>query len=111
MALKGRQYTVTAAAVRPLAAAGALNPDYTSDTQPGHIQVQEISFKAPSTNTGTVYIGNSNVTAAPANALIEVAKGTGFTTGPFSGNAPMYADDFYVVGTANDILYIYAVPY
>lgn len=110
MALKGRQYTVTAAAVAPLSTATALNPDYTSNTRPGHIPVQEISFKAPSTNTGTVYIGNSDVTAVPANALIEVAKGTGFTSGPFP-HGSVYADDFYVVGTASDVLFIYAVPY
>ncbi len=110
MALKGRQYTVTAVAVAPLSTATASNPDYTSDTRPGHIPLQEISFKAPTANTGSVYIGNSNVTAAPANALIEVAKGTGFTSGPFPMGS-LYADDFYVVGTTNDILYIYAVPY
>lgn len=113
MALKGRQYTVTATAVAPLKAAsgilGAIDPS--SDTQPGHIPIMEISFKAAAANGGDVFIGNSNVTAAPTNALIKIEKGTGFTSGPFTGNVSIYADDFYVVGTANDIVHIYAVPY
>lgn len=111
MALIGRQYTVTATAVAPLATGTSATINTTSTTQPGHIQIQEISFKAAAGNTGDVFIGNSNVTAVPANALIKIEKGTGFTSGPFSGNGPIYADDFYVVGTANDILHIYAVPY
>ena len=110
MALKGQQYTVTAVATAPLASTNGKPANFSSDTAPGHIELQEISFKAPAGNTGSVYIGNSNVTAAPANALIEVAKGTGFTSGPFPMGS-VYADDYYVVGTANDILYIYAVPY
>lgn len=98
MALTGTQYTVTATATRPFAlAAGA-----------PRVPVQEISFKAPGGNTGTVYIGNSNVTTS-TNILIEVTAGTGFTSGPFD-NGPIYLDDFYVVGTANDRLFIYAVP-
>lgn len=110
MALKGRQYTVTAAAVAPLSVAGAQNPDYASDTRPGHIPLQEITFKAATGNGGIVYIGNSNVTAAPANALIALSANQAFTSGPFPMGS-VYADDFFVVGTANDTLYIFAVPY
>src|SRR5262245_38315885 len=98
MALRGTQYTVTAAAARPF-------PPGTSGL---NTQIQEISFKAPTGNAGTVYIGNSNVTTA-ANALIELPAGSGFTSGPFD-NGPVNAEDYYVVGTANDKLYIYFVP-
>lgn len=99
MALKGRQYTVTAVATQPLTAA--------FDSQLGHVPIMEISFKAPSGNAGTVYIGNSNVTAAPANAFIELPAGVGFTTGPhLVGSSQLYADDFYVIGTANDRVFI-----
>lgn len=100
MALGGTQYTVTAVATRPFALSSTSSP---------RVPLQEISFKASAGNTGDVYIGNSNVTAVPANALIKVEKGTGFTSGPFE-DGPIYADDFYVVGTANDLLHIYYVP-
>jgi hypothetical protein len=111
MALKGRQYTVTATAVRPLAvAAGASNPNYNSDTQPGHIAIQEITFSTPAGNTGAVYIGNSDVTAAPANALAIIAKGNTLQF-RFPHPQVVYADDFYVVGTLNDVVHILATPY
>ena len=106
MALKGRQYTVTAAAVAPLALPANGVP---TNTQPGHIPIQEISFKAAAGNAGTIYIGNSDVTAVPANALIALPANQGFTTGPYD-NGPEYADDFYVVGTANDTVFIYVQP-
>lgn len=98
MALTGKQYTVTATATQPfpLSAAGL------------HVPLQEISFKTPTANTGTVFIGNSNVTTT-TNILIQLEKGTGFTSGPFD-NGPVSLDDYYVIGTANDIVYIYAVP-
>lgn len=102
MALKGRQYTVTASAVQPLTAA--------FDSTLGHVPIEQISFKTPSTNTGTVYIGPSTVTAVPANAFIELPKGVGYTDGPFPiGSGQMYADDYYVVGTASDIVFIEVV--
>lgn len=115
MALYGKQYTVTATAVAPLAASPASKViDTTSTTNPGHIEVVQIDFKAKAGNTGPVYIGGSNVTATPANALIALNatanSSDGYTCGPFAQGA-VYADDFYVVGTANDVVFINVVPY
>lgn len=97
MPLRGTQYTVTAVATQP----------FPGNNATPRIQLQEISFKGPSANSGSVFLGNSNVTTT-TNRLIEVAAGTGFTTGPFD-NGPVYLDDFYVVGTNADVLFIYYV--
>jgi len=115
MGLYGRQYTVTATATQPLAAAaGKGGVDTTSTTNPGHIQVCQLDFKAKVGNTGVVYIGNSNVTAAPANALITLnataTTAEGYTCGPYT-NPSVYADDFWVIGTAGDIVFINLIPF
>jgi hypothetical protein len=109
MALFGRQYTVTAAAVAPLATADGSAINITAPTRPGHIQCQEIRFSAPAGNAASVFIGNSSVTTS-ANILVEVRKGTTEVLGPFPMGT-LYADEFFVVGTANDILNILATPY
>jgi len=107
MALKGRQYTVTAVAVAPL----ALPADgVATDAQPGHIPIKEIHFKTPVGNTGIVNIGNSNVTTT-ANALVILDGDQSWSSGPHSDQANLYADDFYVIGTANDVVHIIVVPY
>lgn len=102
MALYGRQYTVTATATQPLTAA------YDADL--GHVPIQQISFKTPTGNAGRVFVGPSSVTNAPANAYIELPAGVGYTDGPYPmGSA--YADDYYVVGTANDTVFIHVTLY
>lgn len=103
MALLGRQYTVTATAVAPLALPADGVP---TSAQPGHIPLQQISFYTPAANAGNVFIGRSDVTAVPANCLIRLPAGTGYTSGPFD-NGPEYADEFFVIGTANDVVHIH----
>lgn len=115
MALYGKQYTVTATAVAPLAASPASKViDTTSTTNPGHIQIQSITFRAKAGNTGPVYIGNSDVTNSPTNALgvlySTATASDGWTDGPFQTGS-QYADAYFVVGTANDTVFIEVVPY
>jgi len=55
----------------PFAAAGRIG-SATTATQLPDIPCEQVFFKAPSTNTGTVYIGGSNVSSAQG---IELAAG------------------------------------
>lgn len=103
MALKGRRYVVTAAAVQPLTS--AFDPDL------GHKPLQEILFTPAPGNTGEVFIGPSNVTTtANGTIIVDQLAASGVKVGPFPMGS-VYADDFYVVGTANDVLYINVVLY
>lgn len=95
MALMGTEYTVTATAARPFAGQ--------------HVPCQQIVFSGLTGNTASAYIGGSGLTAT-TNRLAEVVKGGNYTIGPFA-TGPFYLDDIYVVGTANDKLFIWYIPF
>lgn len=100
----GIQYTVTAGAVKLSTALGVtVGADGVADVAQSHFK--QIDFKAAAANTGTVYLGKSNVAATPANACASVEKGTGYTIGPFQADS-ISSEDIFIIGTANDILFI-----
>jgi hypothetical protein len=97
---RGAQYTVTASAVALNTALG-----YTDGTY-----YQQIKFFADPGNAGPVYLGGSTVTTVPANAFKVIAAGGEHNIGPLAAG-PIDASTVYIIGTANDTVYIEAIPF
>lgn len=96
MASMGGQYTVTASAVTLTSALGLSSGVYCSN----------IDVKAPSGNSGSVYLGGSTVTNVPANARVEIAPGEAWASGVTAPHL-VHTDNLYIVGTADDVVFIH----
>lgn len=96
MASYGGQYTVTATATSLTNALGLSAGMYCAN----------IDVKAPSGNSGVIYLGPSTVTNVPANARVAIAAGEGWSSGPTPTHI-INTDQLYIVGTANDIAFIH----
>lgn len=92
--LLGVEYIVTGTAVSLTSALGF---------SPSQRFVSHVTFRANDTNVGNVYLGRSNVTAA-ANRLVLLKPGESFSFGLESAFAS--TDEWFIVGTAADLLHI-----
>jgi len=95
MAYGGGQYTVTASAVTLTSALGLS----------AKVHCKNIDVRAKSTNAAAVYLGPSTVTNVPANARVEIPASGWWSSGPYDGNT-LNTDEIYIVGTANDVVFI-----
>ena len=95
MALGGGQYTVTASAVNVTTALGMAQK----------IHCKCIQIQGKTGNTGITYIGASNVTNAPANAMAQVPATSTWTSG-YNDGSPINTDEVFIVGTAADVVFI-----
>ncbi len=72
---------------------------------------RQFTLYADPANSGSVYIGGSDVTSAPANEHFRLAAGLSFNLGPQDAQRPFVVDTdtWYVVGSAaSQILYVLA---
>lgn len=63
-------------------------------------------------NTGSVYLGGSDVTSVPANEHLKLGKGVTLNLGPKGSERPFVIDTetWYVVGSAaSQVLYVIAL--
>lgn len=65
--------------------------------------IRHLIIQNPAAND-TVYIGDSTV-AFMVHYSYAVAAGETVSIGPFSGSAPTNTDEYYVVGTENDVVH------
>ena len=87
---RGGQYPLTASAVS-LTTALSLT---------GNLHFSKITIKNAEAAANTMYIGNSDVTAVPANAHLELALKQSYTYGG-DGQGYYSSDDIYLIGTVN----------
>jgi hypothetical protein len=87
---RGGQYLITATATNIT--------DALSLT--GNLHFAKITIKNADGAGNTLYIGNSNVTAVPANAHLELAAGKAYTFGG-DGLGLYSSSDIYLIGTAD----------
>lgn len=75
------------------------------------IPLRQITFQSLSAaQGGTIYVGSLPTISATDHGF-RIVPGATITLGPYSGSGPMKLGDFYVLGTANDVLVISEVPY
>lgn len=107
MAWNGKQYTVTATATSLTTALGLSKS----------IFIKQADFRADAANTGSVFLGKSNVTNVPANAFVVIATvdngtevvGESYSIVPGGNMWNVNTDEVYIVGTDDDILYIVVI--
>lgn len=107
MAWYGGQYTLTASAASLTTILDALDAAF----PPGGIHIKELSLQAGNANAQAYYVGKSNVTNAPANAMAKVPAGATYAQLRLGGedNNPISTNDIFLVGTAADIALIAVV--
>lgn len=93
MAWTGAQYTITGTATKLSTILGIAAGDMR------HFKQVDIKNAAGAVNN--LFIGPSTVTAVPAFARIELTAGQGFSFHPGGSQYPVFADDIYLIGTAN----------
>lgn len=74
-------------------------------------QFRQLTLYADPANTGSIYLGASNVTSVPANEKLKLAAGISMNLGPSANDRPFVVDtdSTYVVGSAADqILWLIA---
>lgn len=88
MAWFGTQYALTATAVTLSSVLGARRVCY------------QLDIKNATAAANTVYLGPSNVTAAPANARVELSAGQSYSFVVESRHS-IDTDEIYIIGTVN----------
>lgn len=74
-------------------------------------QFRQFVLYADPANTGSVYLGGSDVTNVPANEHAKLAAGVSLNIGPQSSDRPFVVDtdNWYVVGSAaSQVLWVTA---
>lgn len=114
MAFKAYQLTLSGVAQQLSLAygLGAQPSPVTSAFAAADIPLRQVTFQALTAVAAIIYVGDSNLVSATVHGFRIDPTDTQqpFTLGPFD-SGPVKLSDFWVVGTANDVLMIGAVPY
>lgn len=97
MPYTGKQYAVTTSAVHLGTILGITD----------RIYPVQVDIKNAKGNTGTVYLGKSNVTNVPANAFASLSADQAWSFVPGTGSRHLTLDEIFVVGSnATDPVFI-----
>ncbi len=97
MAFDGGQWVISATATNITNALSLTGGDLPSGGR--HFKMFRIGNKVGATQP--LYVGKSNVTNVPANALIEIPIGTSVDLGSAAWSGPLNTDEVFLGGTAN----------
>lgn len=113
---KTYQVTIPASGVARCSDAYGLNPlasNYATEFTKADIPQRQLTFQVRRNATNPMYIGDTSAVSAnvhgfaldPTDTVLPVVLGGGYDSGP------MKLSDFYVAGTAGDVLVIGAIPF
>lgn len=113
---KTYQVTIPAGGVARCSDAYGLNTlasDYNREFAKADIPQRQLTFQVRRAGSNAMYIGDTASVSANIHGFALDATDTVLPVilGPFGESGPMKLSDFYVAGTAGDVLVIGAVPF